>query len=1075
MDNRKIGQVADDFVPIGSEDPTFQPSVGQVANDFVPVGSEDPNFSPIVKDKYAHNPEIDKLIQQRSQNYIDVMNRNSSAQEKVMNQIASMGFGSATTPIVQKEELPNIFEHEGEAWDWIRSAKTPDERKRREKAARSAINAFEANISPMIDPVEIAGMALTGGLSKGIQGGVKQVAKNIFKEGVSQTTFGLSDFIENAGKGVAKKLIKEAATPDGQQALRNAEKFLQDSVSGINKPSELFTGKLAEDLYTEKNPAKVVGYARNEGFSQPISGKEFKESPKVLERLTKEELQKSGGSLYNIPAAQIPYMESQDIYMLSRKIKNRDVEVAAPYVNRLAERLGQDETKQLIQKNAAKYDRYGETELVKDLADTLYKKEKIGNYGSVTKVVNNSKVIPYTKIVNDVPVTNVVPTMEIVEAEMNVLKKLPTVMKGKEIKKVAKDLRGDIVKKAGLYEPPIRSFDDLGESMKAMTYDKAREATHLSQLGYKESAKGIDDFKLTKIESQRVMAHALLQEGQTETLKRMGVKAQELSPKEMAAYKWMRNQFDDMADRFDYTSALAGKPPLGQEIKLKLKDMPDGTKAYMSDDGKFVRPATSQSKSPELSFYNRPKNYFTLSRQLEDAEKEGFNVLNAQYDTLSDFIKSNTTEFAYKKHRVKSSAPVELDAVNVFKKYMARAHEYVNMSPVITRVNKMNSTLFDTLEDGTKKAWRLQDENPRASEFLNNWTKDLQGFKWKTKLGGEEFDKLDRFANVVNRNILYSTLSGNMKSFMTQIFGTRNAFTALGPDSFLKGWKQNLDKGYRKFALQNSNVLGTRVFEHGFDKAGNIIGKTRDEIAEKGLIPLKRLDMETAQATWLGAFDKAYKKQGLNMKDSIGYADNIVTKTQGSATRVDRIPLARTPAGRMVSLFQTFGSYDYSFLKKDVLGLGTNIPKSARAKTFMKYAAATEALNIAAELSGMGSPFPNPYKTIKDSADNGDSGAITILKTIEDLASVHPALGSAKYGKSIVGAPISSIEEVIEKMNKGKELPWDVVAQGAAKVTGIPGMGWIPRYFKIKELGGNDWEALLGKYPKKKKNTLGDL
>jgi hypothetical protein len=388
----------------------------------------------------------------------------------------------------------------------------------------------------------------------------------------------------------------------------------------------------------------------------------------------------------------------------------------------------------------------------------------------------------------------------------------------------------------------------------------------------------------------------------------------------------------------------------------------------------------------------------------------------------------------------------------------------------------MNSTLFDVAADGTQKGWRLQDTNPYASDFLRNWTKDLQGFKWKTKFGGEDLDKLDKFATWTNKNILYSTLGANLKSMLTQVFGARNAIVSLGIKDLSKGLSLNMQKGWRNFAMKNSNVLQNRVFEHGFDKAGNVIGKAREEIGDKTLSGLKLLDMETARTAWLGAFNRA-KTNKFAMKEAIDYADDIVTKTQGSASKIDRIPIARTPTGRMFSLFQTFGTYDYSFLKKDVLGIGTKMSSGQRTKTFLRYAMATELANIMAEEAmGIDSPFPNPYKVIKESAENGDSAGITVYKMLTDIAAVHPIMGSAKYGKNIGGAALNTIEDLISRMNKEKKIPWDIIGGAVGKLSGVPAMGWIPRAMRIKELGGSNWDALVGNYPKKKKGMgLGEL
>jgi hypothetical protein len=390
----------------------------------------------------------------------------------------------------------------------------------------------------------------------------------------------------------------------------------------------------------------------------------------------------------------------------------------------------------------------------------------------------------------------------------------------------------------------------------------------------------------------------------------------------------------------------------------------------------------------------------------------------------------------------------------------------------------MRNTLYDVAEDGTTKTWKLADHNPYLDEFLKEWSGDLAGKKRGFKVGGVEFDKLDRFANWANKNLIYSSLAGNLRSTLVQPLAFRNTVTGLGLRDTLQGINLNTNTGWRNFARNNSNVLKTRLFEHGFEETakGNKLSKTARKVQERigdlELSGLKRLDMETATASWLGAFNKA-KKQNLSMKESIDFADDFVTKTQGSASKIDRIPIARTPTGRMFSLFQTFATYDYTFLKKNVLGIVTNMPKSEKVKAAFRWLAATEMANLALDAVGVDSPFPDPIKSIKESAENGDSSAKAAFNMLQEFMSVNPIFGSAKYGQTFGGAAINTIEDAIELTKKGKDIPYGDIAITVGKLSGIPGLSPAARAVKIKSEGGSNWDALIGNYPKKKKKGLG--
>ncbi|MFA5299671.1 MAG: hypothetical protein WC389_15920 [Lutibacter sp.] len=188
----------------------------------------------VQQSKYDPNPEIESIIQNRYKAYSDTYSFNESQKQKVMN-YAAQGLG-ATQPI--QKPMPKIFENEVETWDWMNKAKNSKEFDERQKFAAPYINAFEANIEPMIDPIEIIGFGLGGGLAKGLKGGIKKVVSNIGKETVSQTTMGGYDIVSSLGKTTFGKISQQIAKKGTKEALQESKQFLDDTMESVYKGFE---------------------------------------------------------------------------------------------------------------------------------------------------------------------------------------------------------------------------------------------------------------------------------------------------------------------------------------------------------------------------------------------------------------------------------------------------------------------------------------------------------------------------------------------------------------------------------------------------------------------------------------------------------------------------------------------------------------------------------------------------------------------------------------------------------------------------------------------------------------------
>lgn len=245
---------------------------------------------------------------------------------------------------------------------------------------------------------------------------------------------------------------------------------------------------------------------------------------------------------------------------------------------------------------------------------------------------------------------------------------------------------------------------------------------------------------------------------------------------------------------------------------------------------------------------------------------------------------------------------------------------------------------------------------------------------------------------------------------------------------------------------------------------------TQKLVGDAGLAALKYLDFETAKATWIGAVKRYMHNipEGI-LQDAYNYADDVVTRTQGSALMGDIAPIQRTAAGRFFTLFQTYAINDFNFLTRDVLGIkGTIDPVSLPAGSWKKiggYVAATIIANYLLENVNpipVNSPRPRPAKDFIEGLEEG--GPLWALMRVGAGAlDVVPGLGQvSKFGK--VPSPPAA-QAIVEIINALQGRPFN---QGLLRTTGtavgIPGTSQVFRQGAAIKRGQGPIESLGGFY-----------
>jgi hypothetical protein len=222
------------------------------------------------------------------------------------------------------------------------------------------------------------------------------------------------------------------------------------------------------------------------------------------------------------------------------------------------------------------------------------------------------------------------------------------------------------------------------------------------------------------------------------------------------------------------------------------------------------------------------------------------------------------------------------------------------------------------------------------------------------------------------------------------------------------------------------------------------------------------LDMEAAVISWNGAYRLGIER-GFNHKKAVNFADDVVTRTQGSALPGDLAPIQRSALGKTLTLFQTFVINNWGFLTRDVLGLGNvSITNDVALKKVMTYVAAVTAFNMLYEQAGVSSPFPTPINDAIRSVSEGDPMALTVEKVAFGLIEPLPIIGSARYGKGPGGPTVEALADAVKSLRgapMSKPIP-----EALGVFTGIPGVSQAGKMMRAEKRGEGLYGQIVGTY-----------
>jgi hypothetical protein len=569
-------------------------------------------------------------------------------------------------------------------------------------------------------------------------------------------------------------------------------------------------------------------------------------------------------------------------------------------------------------------------------------------------------------------------------------------------------------------------------------YYKVRDAGAASSREYREvfvpELEGVQK-GLPRGSSKRIGAWMAAQDPTgAATLKGMGVEVPTLTPQEAQGAKWLSTKWEELYSRLNDARTAAGKAP-----------------------------------------FEKVPNYYTFIRKMGIWQELGADIMNTDTAILekiaANYANPRTTPFRFARKRIGGFDPIETDAFSVMRSYAKAAFDHIHISPEIGKFREMLGNI--NMPDNTRISMR--DSAPNTYAFLTNWLNHVSG-----KPDIVFTPAFDRTITAISRNNAFASLSGYLGSVLKQPAAILNTVVEIGPKYAALGVIDNMNPKWRSFADKIASSLATRQYDASINDAmattrssvagvpGKIIEgakKIQKGVGYVGIKPLEIADYETARSSWLGAYRMATDKLGLAGKEAYNFANDVVVKTQSSASKWDVAPFQRTSLGRVASPLQTFVMGEWSWLMHDVLGLGNKaITNKDAFKKATGVVVSTFLYNTLSEdVLGVPSPRPSPLKAAMEARQDGESVPWAVTK---EMGQMLPIIGGGlKYGRAPLGASLNLMENAFKGGTGEMSL-----AEIAGRMAGIPGTMQASRLSKVPEKLTMK-EALVGRNEKPQKSN----
>jgi len=466
-----------------------------------------------------------------------------------------------------------------------------------------------------------------------------------------------------------------------------------------------------------------------------------------------------------------------------------------------------------------------------------------------------------------------------------------------------------------------------------------------------------------------------------ERLSKMGITPTPLTSSEQVVSDRLKEIYKDYLSRMNEARALAGRQPIPE-----------------SDE------------------------YIPFMVNFLDRVGTGYNPILEKAEVFAAPVE---TPFRFKNPLTGATEKVAMDAFKIVKNYAALAEKHIAISPQLERIRKFQTGF--KLPDGTEVP-PLSKVSPNMNLALLHMRKAISGVK-------EPMNRAERILALLSDNIVISVLSAYPRSVVNQIGSLAAGAAETNLDNMIKGIMTMLKPGKWREAHSRSNMLAQRVMDISLESVhGGRLGHITGKLKHWAMIPLEVTDDFMATATWWAGMYRA-EQLGLKGRKALNFADDIIPRTQASASAIDRAMIQNDPFGRFFTAFQTFTIADANWIARHVLGIGNlNFKGSEGFKKLVTMTLVGIGLNyLQRELIGMPPGLPEPIHAYQEATMEEAGPVETAWRVGKEFMPFIPIIGgSLAFGKVPGGAIGSTIGDLVTGQ---KSIP-----ETAALMSGIPGI-----------------------------------
>ena len=183
----------------------------------------------------------------------------------------------------------------------------------------------------------------------------------------------------------------------------------------------------------------------------------------------------------------------------------------------------------------------------------------------------------------------------------------------------------------------------------------------------------------------------------------------------------------------------------------------------------------------------------------------------------------------------------------------------------------------------------------------------------------------DKAWSTLARNVSQSMLVMNYSTYITQLSALDGIVAECGYLNVQKTINELAANPKLWAEIQNESAHLTARKGGGdisiVDLANSLKGDMRKKLVEKGMYPIQALDMVASTIAFRTFYNKAKNNFGMKDADARIYADDMVVRTQASASRIDVPPVMRNSLGKFLFTLQTFSLNRFDYMVSDIFGV----------------------------------------------------------------------------------------------------------------------------------------------------------